>query len=742
MNSAKKDYRIVLLVALCLIAAIIIVYGKVKTFDFIGYDDDLYVTQNHYVQKGISSEGLKWAFTTFHSANWYPLTWMSHMLDCELYGLNPSGHHWTNIEFHIANTLLLFFILFWMTGAIWRSAFVAALFALHPLHVESVAWVSERKDVLSTFFCLLTIAAYYCYVKKTSAKYYILTFVLLSIGLMAKPMLVTMPFVLILLDFWPLKRFRYQSGFYLKLEKENDDVVRKNHRIILEKIPLFIIVIITCIVTFIAQKSEGAVKAIWAIPLKYRIENAVVSYADYFLKAIWPHKLAVFYPYPGNAISSWQIFGGAILIVAACYGAIRTAKKYPYILVGLFWYLGTLVPVIGLVQVGDQAMADRYTYIPLIGIFIIVSWGAADLFKKLRDQTSSLRSPSYAWQAGVRDQKSEVGSRRTEVGGQRSAVREQQPMTSSSVLVFFNKRRFQNIFLGISAAILLVALSAKTFYQLNTWKNEITLFEHAVSVTENNYQAENNLGTAYSSKDLDKALFHYEAALKIKPGYAMALYNLGTIYEKKGQIDKAINYYLKVLQINPNYSDALNNLGLIYYNQRDYAKAVSYFKRALKKDPQKTNARINLANVLFLQSKPDEAISQYRKLLQNDPENADACYNLAYVLSTQGKLDEAVSLYIKTLRIDSTYSKAHYNLGDIYLNQGKTKEAFMHYAEVIKIKPDYVQAYNKLGLILLRQGKLDSAKLLFLKAIQIDPKYAETHKYIEIFNRYSSTVEH
>ena len=319
----------------------------------------------------------------------------------------------------------------------------------------------------------------------------------------------------------------------------------------MEKIPLFILVVISCIVTFFAQKSEGAIKAIGALPLKYRIANAVVSYVNYVLKAIWPHKLAVFYPHPGNTLPLWQIVGGALLIVAACYGAIRTAKKYPYILVGLFWYLGTLVPVIGLVQVGDQAMADRYTYIPLIGIFIIVSWGAADLFKKLRDQRSSLRSPSYAGQAEVRGQKSEVGSLGTEVEGQRSAVREQHPMTSSSVLVLFNKRRFQNIFLGISAGIILVALSAKTFYQLNTWKNDITLFEHAVSVTENNYQAQNNLGTAYSSKNLDKALFHYEAALKIKPELCHGTYNLGTIYEKKGQIDEAIKYYLKALQIKP-----------------------------------------------------------------------------------------------------------------------------------------------------------------------------------------------
>ena len=704
MIKAKKDYIIVLLVALCLITGIVLVYMKVQNFDFVGYDDELYVTENLHVQKGISLEGIKWAFTTFHSANWHPLTWLSHMLDCELYGLNSAGHHWTNVEFHIANTLLLFFILFMMTGALWQSAFVAALFAMHPLHVESVAWISERKDVLSTFFGLLSIAAYSHYVKQSSVKYYLLVIALLSLSLMAKPMLVTIPFVLLLLDFWPLNRFRLQRDFNLKPEKKYSDIIRRNFRIILEKIPIFIPVVISCIVTFFAQKSEGALKAMWALPMKYRIANAVVSYVSYILKTIWPHKLSVFYPHPGNSLPFWQIAGGALLIVTVCYWALRAAKKYPYILVGLLWYLGTLVPVIGLVQVGDQAMADRYTYIPLIGIFIIISWGVSDLFKK-------------------------------RLGGQRSEI-------SSAISDSFIKSRFQKIFLGISAAIVIVALSMGSFFQLNTWKNGITLFEHAVSVTQNNYQAENNLGTAYGSKDLDKSLFHYKASLKIKPDYVAALYNMGTIYEEEGQADEAISHYLKALRISRDCFGALNNLGRVYYNQRDYDRAVLYFKRALKLDLNKPDARMNLANVLYLQSKPEEAISQYQKILQMDSENADAHFNLAYVLSSQNKINEAVHHYKEALRIDPEYVKAHYNLGNIYLNQKKTAEAFMHYAEIIKIKPNYVQAYNKLGLILLRQGKFSKAKTLFLRAIQIDPYHPEARQNLEILNRSSSAVEY
>jgi tetratricopeptide (TPR) repeat protein len=677
-GSIVKDHRHtffnVLLVILCLIIGIVVVYIKVQNYDFVGYDDELYVTKNLHVQKGISLEGLKWAFTTFHSANWHPLTWLSHMLDCTLYGLNPAGHHWTNVVLHIANTVLLFFILFMMTGALWQSAFVAALFALHPLHVESVAWISERKDVLSTFLFLLTVAAYYRYVKNSSAKYYILVIALLSLGLMAKPMLVTIPFVLLLLDFWPLKRFQYQRDFRLKSEKAFGDAIRRHHRIILEKIPLFIPVVISCTLTFFAQISKGAIKAIGALPLKYRIANAIVSYISYVLKAIWPDKLAIFYPHPGNTLPSWQIVGGALLIVAACYGAIRSAKKYPYIPVGLFWYLGTLVPVIGLVQVGDQAMADRYTYIPLIGIFIIVSWGAPNLFKKWHDE---------------------------------------------------------KIFLGISAAILLVALSWKTFFQLNSWKNGITLFEHAVSVTENNYPAHYYLGTAYGSIDLDKAVFHYKTALKIKPEFAMAFNNLGNIYTKKGQIDEAVNHYLKALKIKPDYFDALNNLGLAFFNKGDYDQAVLYFKRALKTDSKKTDAQMNLANVLFLQGKPDDAISQYKEILQTDSENADVHYNLAYVLSSQNKMNEAVLHYKETLKIDSKYSKAHYNLGNILLSQGKIKEAVTHYAKTIKFNPDFVQAYNKVGCILLRQGKFNKAKVFFSKALQLDPGFSEARTNLD-----------
>jgi len=678
MANAKCDFRIVLLASLYLVVAIFVAYGQVIQFDFVGYDDELYVTENIHVQEGFTYSGLKWAFTTSHSGNWHPLTWLSHMLDYKLYGLNPAGHHWTNVEFHIANTLLLFYILYVMTGALWRSAFVAALFALHPLHVESVAWVSERKDVLSTFFGLLMIFAYYDYVKNPGFKKYLLVITFLSFGLMAKPMLVTFPFVLLLLDYWPLRRLQFKNNRISESGGVTCFGFQGLLRLILEKIPLFIPVVISCILTFLAQKSEGAVKALDAIPLKSRVANALVSYISYVFKAVWPDKLAVFYPHPGNTLDVWQIFGAALLISITTFLCIRSLRKYPYIVVGLFMYLGTLVPVIGLVQVGGQAMADRYTYIPLMGLFIIIAWGFSDLLAK--------------W-------------------------------------------RYRKIVLSVSAVIVLSGFTAKTFFQASHWKNGITLFENAIKVTKNNYKSQNNLGTALASVDIDKAISHYKAALRMKPDYAMALYNLGNVLIKKGKVDEAIDHYQKALHIKPDYVEVLNNLGNAFFKKKDYDKALFYFTKALKMNPRQIDASNNLANVLFVQGKPNEAISQYREIVKIYPEDADAHYNLAYMLSAQGMLDEAVPHYKESLRINPKYSKAHYNLGNILINEGKTKEAFTHFAEAIKFKPDYAPAYDKIGLMLFQQGKFKKAEVFFLKAIQINPNYSEARKNLEILKQ-------
>ena len=653
MNGAEKDYRIVLLVAMCLIAAVLIVYGKSRSFDFVGFDDELYVTQNQIVQKGISLNGIKWAFTTFHSANWHPLTWLSHMLDCELYGLNSAGHHWTNVEFHIANTLLLFFILFMMTGALWQSAFVAALFAMHPLHVESVAWISERKDVLSTFFGLLSIAAYYYYVKQSSVKYYLLVIALLSLSLMAKPMLVTIPFVLLLIDFWPLNRFRLQRDFNLKPEKKYSDIIRRNFRIILEKIPIFIPVVISCIVTFFAQNSKGAVKPLQALAFKSRVANAFVAYVNYLFKTIWPHKLAVFYPHPENTLPSWQIAGAALLIAIACVAAIMAAKKYPYIAVGFFWYLGTLVPVIGLVQVGDQAMADRYTYIPLIGIFIIVSWGVSDILKK--------------W-------------------------------------------RYQRIVLSVFAVTILTVFSWRTSLQEKYWTNGITLFEHAIEVTKNNTKAQNNLGNALVGKDIDRAIYHYKEALKINPCDSFALYNLGTALIQKKDYKGATRYLTKVIKLNPRLKDARNNFANILYLQLKPNAAISQYQKILQTDPDNAHVHYNLACVLSSQNKTNEAILHYKEALRVDPKYVKAQYELGNILLDRGKIKEAVFHYAKAIKYKPDYVQVYNAMGLILARQGKYKKAEMFFSKALQLDPEFSMARKNLDIV--RNAMLSRAKIV------------------------------
>jgi len=482
------------------------------------------------------------------------------------------------------------------------------------------------------------------YVKAPGLKNYLLIIILLSLGLMAKPMLVTFPFVLLLLDFWPFERFQYKKN-------ENDDLSQPERtiyygfkglmRLVLEKIPLFIPVVISSILTFLAQQSSGAVKALGTLSIITRIANALVSYVNYVIKAVWPSKLAVFYPHPGNTLPAWQITVAALLIAVAIFLSIRTLKKYPYIAVGLFWYLGTLVPVIGLVQVGEQAMADRYTYIPLIGLFILIAWGVPDLLKK--------------WQ-------------------------------------------YRKIFLGLSAVVILSALTIISLSQASHWKNGITLFENAVKVTENNYKAQNNLGTALGPVDIDKAIYHYEESLKIKPNYVRALHNLGTALSERG----------------------------------NYDEAVFYFNKALKINPKRTDVRMNLANVLFIKGKADEAKSHYIEILKTDSENADAHYNLGYVLSTQRNFKEAVFHFREALRINPEYAKAHYFIGNILLKHGKVKEASTHFAEAIKLKPDYAQAYNKVGLILFKQGEIDRARVFFSKAIKIDPNYQDARKNLDL----------
>ena len=469
--------------------SVLLVFWQVRNFEFISYDDNAYITQNPHFSHGLNLDNIIWAFTTPNIGNWLPLTWLSFMLDSQLFGLNPCWMHLENLFLHIANTLLLFAILKRITGSLWPSAFVSAAFALHPMHVESVAWIIERKDVLSTLFLLLTLAAYVGYVRRRSLVRYMLTVLLFALGLLAKPMLVTLPFVLLLLDYWPLDRFASPETIKTLDDKSDKslpipDRRRILYRIIAEKVPFFALSAVWSVITFLAQRGSGAVTDINALPLSNRITNVFLSYAKYIEKMFWPQNMAIFYPFKTSGFAFWQAAMCGLLLLVISILVIRFGRRQRYLPVGWLWFVGTLIPVIGLVQSGPQLYADRYTYISYIGLFIVIAWGLPELLSK--------------W-------------------------------------------LYRKIALGIAAAMVLTAMGIGTYRQAGYWKNNSTLFTHAIEVTQNNYIAHNNLGVAYG--DLGRyqdAIESCKQAIKIKPDYAEAHSNLGKAYLMTGDKGSAL----------------------------------------------------------------------------------------------------------------------------------------------------------------------------------------------------------
>jgi tetratricopeptide (TPR) repeat protein len=531
----------VFLIYASLTLATFVAFGKLQNNDFTNYDDNVYVTKNPHVTGGITYESIVWAFTRLYGANWHPLTWLSHMLDCQLFRLNASGHHLTSLVLHVASTLLLFWAFRRMTGAVWRSAFVAAVFALHPLHVESVAWVAERKDVLSGLFWMLTIVAYIRYAEKPRIRRYLLVVLSLTLGLMAKPMVVTLPFVLLLLDYWPLDRLQWphQCGKEVLPQPKSVDADHNRFsaaRLIVEKIPLFTLVAASSIVTYIAQQSGHMVVH---VPLKARVIHVADSYIGYIMKMAYPSRLAVLYPYPTELHLDYML-----LLIGISALILWRAKQLRWLTVGWLWYLGTLVPVIGLVQVGDQAMADRYSYLPSIGIFIIVAWGAPELLAK--------------W-------------------------------------------HYRKIALSAAAAVALVALLICTRMQVSHWKNSSVLFGHTLEVTENNFVIHNGYGVALARNgQMNEAIEHYKKALQIQPEYADAYANLGATLSNQGKFDEAVVCYNRALSIKPNLVLTHSNLGDILLGQNKLDEAVEHFIEALRIKPSCANAEEGLRKALNL----------------------------------------------------------------------------------------------------------------------------------------------
>jgi len=593
------DKQQALLICLFLMVIMLSVFLQVQHYEFVGFDDNEYVTENRHVQTGLTSGNVTWAFTTFHAGNWHPLTWISHMLDCQLFGLKPGMHHLVNLFFHVANTILLFLVLHRMTKALWQSAFVAAIFALHPLHVESVAWVAERKDVLSTFFWMLTMGAYVFYVEKQELKRYFLAIFFFALGLMAKPMLVTLPFVLLLLDYWPLRRLQVEK-LSVSEHKQSENSLKPRHKkkerrknaikaertnntemqtlqrptighIILEKVPFFVLSLASSIVTYMAQQKGGAVRSLQSYSLPVRVANALVSYCAYIWKTIWPDSLAVLYPHPGT-LPAWEVVGSVLFLAITTYLVIKTMRRCPYLTTGWLWYMGALVPVIGLVQVGVQAMADRYTYVPLIGVSIMVAWGFPELLKK--------------W-------------------------------------------RHRNATLATVAVIMLCIFSFVSWKQVQYWQNSTTLFKHTLEKTSKNALILNNMGNVLEDRGrIDEAIAHYTEALRIDPSLADSYNNIGLALTKLGRADEAVPNFLKAIKINPKNAAAHYNLGTVLASQGKLDEAVYHFRESIRIKPDYAKAYNNLGNALLLERKIDEAIDCYREALHIEPDYKLARDNL------------------------------------------------------------------------------------------------------------------
>ena len=652
-----------LLIGLFLIALTVVAFWQTLGHDFVNYDDDEYITENGRLTAGLTTENIAWAFTSTSVSNWHPLTWISHMLDVQLYGLNPKGHHLTNLLFHMANVLLLFLLLSWMTGSLWRSAFVAALFGIHPLHVESVAWVAERKDVLSTFFWLLTMLAYVWYVQRPQHGRYLLVVLLFALGLMSKPMLVTLPFMLLLMDYWPLKRLTATQSLRSTLNTQHSTL----SRLILEKAPLFALSAASSVVTYIVQQRTGAVGSLEKLPFGERVANALVAYVGYIVKMIWPQNLAVFYPHPKGHLPAWEVLGAAVLLASVSLLVMRAGRARLYLPVGWLWYLVTLVPVIGLVQVGEQAMADRYTYVPLIGLFVMVAWGVPDLLNKR----------SYATEAG-QDKPPRVSRPPSQI-----------PLTVPLAIV------------------VIAALRICTWIQIGYWRDSISLFEHALACTKDNYVAHSNLAIALAAEgNTDRAISHCEDALRIRPQDAHTHNNFGVLLLNQRRFDEAMAQFVEALRLEPGDVSATNNLGLAFFWQGRIDQAISYFRNALRTDPDYVNARLNLGLALARKRKPEQAIAELWKAFRANPRNLESLNSIGAVLIKQRRLGEAMNVLAKALAINPNDGHAHFNM-----------------AIVLFYKGNYAAAWKEVGLARNNGWSVNPRFLRALSQKMPEPRY-------------------
>ena len=615
-------------VYLLLFLATFAVYGQVRHFDFVNFDDPEYVTGNNHVRAGLTWNGAVWAFTSTEHANWFPLTWLSHMAAYQVFGLRSGWHHLANALIHALAALLLLAALLRMTGALWRSALVAFLFALHPMHVESVAWIAERKDVLCAFFWCLTLWCYARYVQRPGAGRYCLVLGAFCCGLMSKSMIVTLPCVLLLLDVWPLGR-------------------AKRWAVLWEKLPLLACAAGVSLATYVSQQQAGAVRSLGSLPGALRVENAIVTYMVYIGRTIWPAKLAVYYPYNHN-LSGWLVAAAGAALGGITVLALSRLRRYPYLAVGWFWYLGTLVPVIGLIQVGGQSSADRYTYLPTVGLSIMLSWGAADLLR---------------WKPRAR--------------------------TAATVLM----------------AIAGPACLVLTWFQVRTWTNSGTLFQHAVDVTTGNYIAENNLADYYlTHMRNEEARGPVLAALRLKPDYVEAHINLATIYRRTGKFADSEREYETALALEPESVDAHSGYGALLLSQGRTSEALGEFERVVELSPQYPDGHYDLGRLLDAVGRRDDAMAQFHETIRLRPDYAEAHHSLGVSLVGRGRLDEALAQFRTEAQLEPGNASVHYTMGQLLASMGRLDEAIAEYSEALRIKPDLAAARRSLEAAQERRG--------------------------------------
>jgi tetratricopeptide (TPR) repeat protein len=667
-------------IALILAAAVVAIYSQSFRFSALRLDDARYIAGSGYLENGLSLDGLKWAFSAPFFSNYTPLTLLSHMLDRTLFGDHFGGHHLTSVALHALNSILLFFALFSMTRARGPSAAVAMLFAVHPLNVESVAWIAERKNVLSTTFWILSMWAYASYARRANFALYLCAALSLALGLLAKPMLVTLPLVFLLLDYWPLDRIRW--GKSKAAEQTLSTSRRSIGFLIVEKLPLLAICAASIVATLHAQ-SRGVLST-EALSVLPRVANALVAYVRYMGKVGWPEDLVMHYPHPympkmgGEPLEAWQIAGAAVLLLALSFLAIVAVRRR-YLLVGWFWFLGVLVPTIGLVQVGNQALADRYAYVPAIGIFLAVSWTASEWLARFR---ISHPGPTRAFLVGV----------------------------------------------GAGIA----ALALASWHQVGYWRNTVSLFEYTLAVIPKNPKIRYNLANEYRALGNTEAAIHnYRIALETNSESVSTRINLGNALRSNGQLDAAIEMYQSALDREPRNAIAHNSLGTILRANGDVDSAIRRFRYAIAIDSDLHVAHYNLANALQSKGEFGESVAHYLKGIDKNVRDPKIFNNLGNSFWNLERIDDAETAYRVAIEFDPGHYRAQNNLGLLLASREKFAEAIAHYRLAIAESPDYAPAHNNLGDVLRSQGKLDEAVLAYEEALRADPGFEQASENLD-----------